>query len=153
MTDTLTRRTALKASVWAVPVVAVAFATPLAAASEPPVQTKRTKIKFSNVAAFGAGPNEVGWNTQIEVDHNPEAATGVYLRVVLKQGGQQIAVKEFTFPFIAGYGNTGTIQQNFTGLSKGDGSAFTIEVTASASNADQISGAGNQSVTPHGGWK
>ena len=152
MTDTLTRRTLVKGAAWAMPVVAVAVATPLAAASEPYPPATKSKIKFNNTSSHNQGPNEVGFNTMIQVD-GPEAVTGVYLRVQLKRGGAVIATKEFTFAHIGGHGNSGQVQGPFTGLPIGDGSAFTVEFFASAANADSISGVGNQPVTPNGGWR
>lgn len=149
MTD-INRRTLVKAAAWSVPVIAVAVSTPLAAASTAP--TTRSRIRFNNSSAFAAGPNQVGYSTMVQVNDVPEPATGVYLRITLKRNGQQVAVKEFNFPFIAGYGNAGNIQGTFDGLQKGDGSAFTVEFFASATNADSISAVGNQTVTPHGGW-
>lgn len=58
MTDTLTRRSLVKVGIWAVPVVSVAVATPLAAASEPypPVQTKN-RLVINTKDAWDENPN------------------------------------------------------------------------------------------------
>lgn len=146
---TIDRRTLIKGAAWAVPVIAAAVAVPLAAASGEP-DPKKSVIEFTNVTSNQAGSNEVGWNTKIKVV-GPVSVTGVYLRVTLKRGGETLKTEEYHFSYIAGYGNSGEVRGAFTGLSKGDGSPFTVEFYASADNADYITGVGDP-VTPHGGW-
>ena len=148
MTETLTRRTALKAGIWAVPVVAVAVATPLAAASEVP-QT-RTRIEFTNATATEGGSKQIPWNTKIQ-EVNGVPVTNVYVSVTLKRESVQIAKVEKFFPSLGGNGNTNIIQGVFEGLELGNGSPYVVEFFASADNADAIQA--SKSLTPPDWWK
>ncbi|QIG58005.1 hypothetical protein SEA_PAULODIABOLI_321 [Microbacterium phage PauloDiaboli] len=142
MTGTLTRRTALKAGIWAVPVVAVAVATPLAAASEPPVQTK-DRLTFNTKNVNDQNP----WNgsanvPRIEVRSSamdttgPDAVGPVTLTMTLvdSAGVQQTRSTVRNIP--GGWQTTGDWVEYFDNVARG---AYTVYLTASAQGVTPIS--------------
>lgn len=127
-----------RALIWAVPVVAVAVATPLAAASAP-VETPppgRDRLRFTNVTLRqGKHPNTLYFNTKVQVIDGPEPVTGLSVHVRLSRGGEQSVF--FDAP-ISGWGNSGLISMEFPGIPKGD--PVTVTVVATALNVNPITG-------------
>ncbi|QWY84127.1 hypothetical protein SEA_A3WALLY_320 [Microbacterium phage A3Wally] len=122
MTDTLTRRTALKAGIWAVPVVAVAVATPLAAASEPPVQTK-DRLTFNTKEASDLNPN--GQKPRIKVilsamdTTGPDAIGPVTLTMTLVDAAGVQQTRSTVRNIGGGWGNTGNWVEHFDNVARG----------------------------------
>lgn len=131
----LPRRTVVKAAAWAVPVIAMAVSTPLAAASVAPVE-QRNRLRFSNVTArVGAEANAIYFNTTVIVNDGPDQADQVMLSVSLSRDGETVTR---TWPLIAGWGNGGNVELVWRGIPKG--APVVVTATAWALNVATISG-------------
>jgi hypothetical protein len=137
----ITRRTALKASAWSVPVIAVAVSTPLAAASTTP-ETRSNRLRFTNVTAtVGKSPNTIYANTKVQVIDGPDAVENVVIVVSISAGGSL----SYTFPYVGGWGNTDQVYPEFRNVPKGE--PVTVSFFATADGCEPIS-ASVQVVTP-----
>ncbi|WP_167131958.1 hypothetical protein [Paramicrobacterium chengjingii] len=104
----VTRRTILGAA-WSAPVIAVAVATPAAAASETP----RSSLVFTNLTATeGKEPNALYVNTTV-MNETGDATGPVQLYITC---GDQ--VKRFSWSSIAGWGVSPHVAVDFYGLPK-----------------------------------
>lgn len=137
MTDPIRdRRTLVRAAAWSIPVIALAVATPLAAASEAPATAPlANRLRFTNVTGnVGQKPNTIYFNTKVLVDGGPPVQN-IVVAVSLSRGGGTVVR---TFPYVASYGNTGLIELEFPGIPKG--APVTIAATAWADGVERISG-------------
>lgn len=127
------RRTLVTGAAWMVPVIAAAVATPLAAASAPPLPPK-DRIKFTNVTAtVGARPNTIYVNTTVQVIDGPDPVHQIMLTITLSRDGQTFS---HTWPLVAGWGNTGRIETEFPSVPRG--SDVTVTFTAWAIDVKTI---------------
>ncbi|AWY05676.1 hypothetical protein SEA_OLINDD_106 [Microbacterium phage OlinDD] len=123
-----------KVLAWSVPVIAMAVATPLAAASAEPV-VEANRIKFTNVTATeGPKPNVIYANTRVQVVDGPASVKGVTLVVSISTGSSVTR----TFPLIGGWGSTDQQYFEFEGVPKGE--PVTVTFTAVASGVKSIVG-------------
>jgi hypothetical protein len=130
------RRDIVKAAAWSIPVIAIAVSTPLAAASEAPASAPlANRLSFTNVTAtVGAKPNTIYFNTKVLVSAG-QPVTNIMVAVSLSRDGQ---TQVRTFPYTAGYGNTGLIELEFPGIPKG--APVTVAATAWADGVAKIDG-------------
>lgn len=106
----------MKGAAWSIPVIAMAVATPLAAASEPPIQT-RDLLRFTNVTAtVGKTPNTIYANTKVQVTDGPDAVHQVMLTVSLSRDGVTYSQ---TWPLLAGWDSTKKVEVEFPNVPKG----------------------------------
>lgn len=124
------RRTFIRSAAWAAPVIAVAVATPLAAASTPPT---RNRIRFTNATATeGREANTVYANTKVQVIDGPEPVTNVVLTVTAN--GE---TRTHVWGSLAGWGNTEKVAEQFQGVPKG--APVLVAFTATADGCTPIS--------------
>lgn len=141
---TIDRRTVIQGAAWAVPVIAAAIATPLAAASQPTSPTKANRLRFTNLTMTEGGEkNTLYFNTKIQVNGG-QPVEQVMLTVSLSRDAETVTR---TFPYIAGDGNSGIVELVFPGISKGSDVVATVQ--AWALNVETISGQVSR-ATP--GW-
>ncbi len=114
----LDRRTVVRGAVWAVPVIAVAVAAPLAAASDPAPPTEvKDRIAFTNATAtVGSRPNSIYVNTKIRVTDGPAPVEQLMLTVSISRDGQTYSQ---TFAVVAGWGATDIVQVEFPNVPQG----------------------------------
>lgn len=133
----LDRRTVVKGAAWSLPVIAMAVATPLAAASEAPAGLRKL-LRLTNVSANpGQKPNTVYVNTMVLADTG-EAVQQVVVRISINRDG---VTKEVVVPYIGGWGNSGQITHEFTNVPKGGEIIVTVE--AFGINAELVRGTDN----------
>lgn len=126
------RRTLIKASAWSVPIIAVSVATPLVAASTTPDET-RPRLRFTNVTAtVGKNPNTIYANTKVQIVDGPDAVENTVIVVAISSGGSEL----YTFPYVAGWGNTDQVHPEFKHVPKG--SPVTVTFSATADGCDPI---------------
>lgn len=143
----MNRRELLKASAWAVPVVAATIAAPVAAASE---VTKPNRIVFTNVTATeGQHPNTVYFNTKVMVVDGPEAVENLEVTVTVVQGNETHHPLYHYSPTLPGWGTTSILRGEQAGLNKREPVRVVFE--ARADNAETI----RREVTlrPPGWWQ
>lgn len=142
MTDN-DRRAVVRAAAWALPVIAVAVATPLAAASTP-VETKN-RIRFTNVTAtVGKDSNAIYANTKIQVVDGPAAVEQLMLTIAISRDGTTYSE---TFPMVAGWDATRKVEHVFRDVPKGG--PVTVTFTAWALGVATITG---QAVVTTPSW-
>lgn len=135
----LTRRAVVKAAAWSVPVIAVAVATPLAAASEPYPPVKKSRLDWDTKDAWslndwGTNVTRVGANIQVKtLDGQPVPAITLAIKIVYP-GGEQ--TKVFQSQINQGWGSTSHFQHEFPNVPKGV--TVTAYFTASAPTAETI---------------
>jgi hypothetical protein len=106
----------VKGAAWAVPVIAAAIATPLAAASRP-VADVRERMRFTNATATtGANRNSIYVNTKVQLMDGPAPAEQVMLSIGLSRGGKSVTK---TWPAVAGWGATETVSVEFPDVPRG----------------------------------
>lgn len=142
----MNRRELLKASAWAVPVVAATIAAPVAAASE---VTKPSRIVFTNLTATeGRHPNTVYFNTKVMVVEGPDAVESLEVTVTVVQGNETYHPLYHYSPTLPGWGATSTLRGEQSGLDKVHPIRVVFE--AKASNAETIRG--EVTLQPPGWW-
>lgn len=145
----LTRRTVIKGSAWAVPVIAAAVAVPLASASTT-AGPRRSRIAFTNTTAtVGRDANTIYVNTRIKVLDGPDSIDQLTLTVVVSTGGNiPDQVVTHVWPAIAGWGVTELLELEFPGMPKDAtlGVAFHAEATDCAPIDE------SRTVTPGRWW-
>lgn len=109
--STVNRRTVVSAA-WAAPVIALAVATPAAAASEP--STSAELVWTNLTATAGSKPNVIYANTKIM--NTGDTATGPVTLYVSVDGAE---TQTFTWPSIPAWGNTEQVNVEFSGMEKG----------------------------------
>lgn len=149
MTDTTpTRRSIVKAAAWSAPVIAMAVATPLAAASTVPATPApaKNRLRLTNATAtVGKKPNTIYANTTVQVIDGPASVENVVLVVSLSRGGSSI---QKVWALIGGWGHSGRVDMEFPGIPKGE----PVDVTFSAHAAGVASIAQSVRVVTPSWW-
>lgn len=105
MSNQISRRRVISSAAWAVPVITVAVAAPMAAAS----MATQNRLRFANATAtVGKKPNTIYVNTKVLVTDGPDPVYGVTL--IITADGQS---KTFTWPTLQGWGGTEQVKVEF----------------------------------------
>lgn len=137
------RRTVLKSAAWSVPVVALAIATPLAAASQTPEPLKK-RLTFNTKRAYDTNP----WDRHLNANKprigvvvaardttGPDAIGTVVIIVTLRDSAGKEQTQTTTQIITRGWGATADWTATFNDVARG---AYTVTLTATANGCEPI---------------
>lgn len=143
MNQPISRRTVVKGAAWSVPVIAVAIATPLAAASQP-VQPLKRRLTFNTKRAFdtnpwdpylGATKPRIGVVVAAMDTTGPDAVGPVIIVVTIRDSAETQQTQSTTKLIERGWGATQDWTVTFDNVARGP---YTVTLTATATGCEPI---------------
>lgn len=144
MTAPVSRRSVIRSAAWSIPVIAVAVATPLAAASTPPVPLK-DRLTFNTARTWDENPWDaasyanrprIGVVVAVMDTTGPDVVGSVVIVATLVDSAGVSQTQSTTQIITTPWGATPDWTVHFDNVARG---AYTVTVTATANGVQTIS--------------